>query len=419
MNKIGCNISKLIQASIIGMGAMGKGLLYQFTHTPGFRCLAIADIHLSKAVDCAKWSEVDYKIVNNLNDLNDTIRKGILAVTDNCILLSESEYADVLIEASSAIEDALRYSICAIENGKHLVLMNAEIDLIFGPYLAKLADDHHVVYSSCDGDQHGIIKQLADKIDFWGFELVMAGNIKGFLDRYSNPVKIIPEADKRNLDYKMAAAMTDGTKLSIEMALVANAMGLETKTPGMYGPRVKQVSDVFSCFNFNEIWSNRIAAVDYILGSEPGGGVFVVGYCDHPYQKEMMKYYKMGEGPFYLFYRPYHLCHVEALEWIAEACIHHKSLLRPNYGFRTNVFAYAKTGLKKGQTLDGLGGFTCYGLIDNYEVNGHNPGLPICLADHVTLKSDIKADHKILLSDIDYDPDRLDFETYFAALAVK
>ena len=128
------------------------------------------------------------------------------------------------------------FAIYALAERKHLVLMNAEIDLIYGPYLLELAQRRGVTYTSCDGDQHGVIKRLVDDLRLWGFQLVMAGNIKGFLDRYSNPKKIVPEADKRNLDYKMATAFTDGTKLNIEMALVANALGLRVHKPGMHGP---------------------------------------------------------------------------------------------------------------------------------------------------------------------------------------
>jgi predicted homoserine dehydrogenase-like protein len=138
----------------------------------------------------------------------------------------------------------------------------------------------------------------------------MAGNIKGFLDRYSNPTAIVPEADKRGLGYRMATAYTDGTKLNVEMALLANGLGLSASRPGMTGPPARHVQDALRLFDLAATHERGEAVVDYVLGAQPGGGVFVVGFCDDPYQRRMMEYYKMGPGPFFLFSRPYHLCHV-------------------------------------------------------------------------------------------------------------
>ncbi len=124
----------------------------------------------------------------------------------------------------------------------------------------------------------------------------------------------------------------------------------------------------------------------------------------------------MGDGPFYLFYRTYHLCHVEAITCIAKAFLDKRSFLQPTFGFRTNVFSYAKRTLHKGGELDGIGGYTCYGLIENRARNDSNPGLPICLANKVRLKRDVAKDEKILLDDVDYDLTSFEFDLYSKAL---
>ena len=405
-----------IRVGLIGMGAMGKGLLYQCLATPGFECVAVADLSVEKAAACARSLGMVYRVVHTASEMQEAIHRGELAVCTDGVLVANSGEVRVLIESSSAIAEAGRYCVKALESGKHLVMMNAEADLIFGPHLMRLAHEKGLAYTSCDGDQHGVIKHLVDDLELWGFTLVMAGNIKGFLDRYSNPTKIIPEADLRRLDYKMATAYTDGTKLSIEMALVANALGLRTTVPGMHGPRSEKVQDVFKLFDFPALWADRQPSVDYILGAEPGGGVYAIGYCDHPYQQDMLAYYKMGRGPFYLFYRPCHLCHVEALECVADAVLDGRSLLEPACGFRTNVYAYAKRDLRAGDTLDGIGGYTCYGMIDNCGDDSH-PGLPICLADSVTLRRDIRQDEPVLLADVDAPAGRADFELHRRARA--
>jgi predicted homoserine dehydrogenase-like protein len=410
------NLQRNIRVGIVGMGSMGKGLFYQCSITPGIECVVMADIKIERAIACAEGMGRDYRVVNNVEAMHETISQKKIAICEDGDLAARCELVELLIESSNSIAEAAQFSITALEHQKHLVLMNAEIDLIFGPYFLQLARKNGVVYTSCDGDQHGVIKHLVDDLELWGFNLVMAGNIKGFLDRYSNPTKIIPEADKRHLDYKMATAYTDGTKLCIEMALVANALGLSTFVPGMHGPQANHLQDVFHLFDFNALWKNKQPLVDYILGTEPGGGVFAIGYCEDPYQKSMLSYYKMGEGPFYLFYRPYHLCHIEAMACLAEAFLDGRSLLQPMHGFRANVYAYAKRELSQGEKLDGIGGYTCYGLIENCPQNKDSLGLPICLAEGVTLKRDVSKDERILMSDIHEVHDRFDFTLYAKAL---
>jgi predicted homoserine dehydrogenase-like protein len=412
-------LEKRIRIAIIGVGSMGKGLLYQSLITPGIQCVAIADLDIDRAISVAEEMKCNYRVARDLEGVHTAICEGLMAVCEDGDLLARCDFVDALVESSNSIIAAAQFSITALQYRKHLILMNAETDLVFGPYLLRLAQDNDVTYTSCDGDQHGVIKHLIDELELWGFDLVMAGNIKGFLDRYSDPVKIIPEADKRNLGYKMATAYTDGTKLCIEMALVANACGLGVTIPGMQGPRANDVHEVFTLFDFDSIWKSGQPVVDYILGAEPKFGVFAVGHCDNSYQAAMLSYYKMGNGPFYLFYRPYHLCHIEAMGCVAEACLDRRSVLQPDCGLRTNVYAYAKRSLRKGERLDGVGGFTCYGMIDNSDVDQTNSGLPICLADDVTLKRDISKDSKIHLGDINYEPGRLDFDLYFKAMAVR
>jgi predicted homoserine dehydrogenase-like protein len=373
-------------------------------------CVAIADLLPDKAIRCAETMGVPYQVARTEEEVESAIRQGYVAVCEDSALAAACPGVDVLVETSSAIGDAGRYAVAAAEAGKHVVMMNAEADLTFGPYLMQLAHRHGGVYTSCGGDQHGVIRKLIDEIQLWGFDLVMAGNIKGFLDRYSNPTKIVPEADIRKLDYRMATAYTDGTKLSVEMALLANAFGLRTAVPGMYGPRAADVREALTLFDLDSMEARSAPCVDYILGANPGGGVFVIGYGDHPYQRDMLKYYKMGAGPYYLFYRPYHLCHIEAMECIVDAAVDGRSLLEPLAGFRTNVFAYAKRDLRAGERLEGIGGYTCYGMIDNYG-DAHD-GLPIALAEGLVLQRDVARDGAIGMGDVGGMDGRADFELY-------
>ncbi len=411
------SLTQPIKIAIIGMGHAGKGLLCQCGMTPGIKCVAVADIAVDKATDACQALDCSYEIVEDLGSLHNVIQKGKTAVCQDGELLARCESVDVLFEATNTIAHAGRYAEMALQNGIHVLMRNAEADLTLGPYLMRVAKSNGVVYSSADGDQPGVLQRLIRDIRLWGFELVMAGNIKGFLNRYANPTNIIPEADKRFLDYKMCTAFTDGTKLAVEMAVLANALGLDTDVPGMHGPKAKELLEVFDLFDFERWHANGKAMVDYVCGSRPYGGVFVVGFSDNRYQQKMMEYFpsRLGTGPFYVFDRPYHLCHVEAMQGVLEAFMDHESLLEPTHGFRTNVYAYAKRELHKGETLDGLGGYACYGVLENITDNLVQPGIPICLANNVMLSRDVAKDEKVLMSDVIYNAQRPDFKMFALA----
>ena len=284
-------LEKEIKVAIIGVGSIGKGLVFQTHHTPGMKPVAIADIRIDRAVQCAEWLQLDYQVVTSVAELNDCIASGKVAVCDDGELVASSEQVDVLIESSNAVIQGARHALKGISSGQHIVMMNYEAELMYGPYLLQKANEAGVVYTCADGDQPTVIKKLVDEMELWGFDLVMAGNMKGFHDLYTNPVKIAPEADKRNLDHKMCSSYTDGSKLCVEMAVLANALDLRTAVPGMYGHRMKSIYDIFDHYNFEEIYANKQGVVDYVLGATPKGGVFAIGYTEDKFQQYTLDWF--------------------------------------------------------------------------------------------------------------------------------
>lgn len=431
------SLTQPIRVAVVGAGTAGKGLFYQAGVTPGIRPVGLCDIDVAKAVAVAREFGRPWRVVETPGHLEDAVSAGLVAVCEDAEMLARCDSVDVLIEACNDIAGGGRHALAAIETGKDVVMMNAEADLAFGPYLLRRAQGAGVVYTSCDGDQPGCIARLADEVRLWGFEPVMYGNIKGFLDRYADPTSIVFEAEKRSLDPKMCAGFTDGTKLCVEMALVANAYDLATMVPGMHGPRCSRVQEVLELFDLAAIRESGTPVVDYILGARPYGGVFVVGHCDDPYQIKAFTWMpaETGKGPFFVFDRPYHLVHIEAMRCVAEAFLDREALLQPRAGLKTDVYAYAKRDLRRGERLDGVGGYCCYGMIENRvgvtgpggagggpgdvatALTGRRAGLPICLSEGVTVARDIAPDDKIYLDDVLYDPERADFRIYALAAA--
>jgi predicted homoserine dehydrogenase-like protein len=101
---------------------------------------------------------------------------------------------------------------------------------------------------------------------------------------------------------------------------------------------------------------------------------------------------------------------------VADAVQDERSLLEPVCGFQTTAFAHAKRHLRAGEALDRIGGYACYGLIDNCDAGGH-AGLPICLGEDLALRRDVPQDAAILMTDVEVPEGRANFETYARALA--
>jgi predicted homoserine dehydrogenase-like protein len=405
-----------VRLGIVGIGSMGRGVVDQAHLTPGFVPAAVADLDLNRAVAAAAKLGRAWRTVNTEGELADALRAGVTAVCQDGALVAGADDIDALVECSSSVVEGAEFALTALQRHTPTVMMNAEADLMFGPLLWEEARRHGTTYTSADGDQPGVIARLVDELTLWGFDLVMCGNIKGFLRRSANPEDIKPEAAKRNLDPQMCAGYTDGSKLAIEQALLCNAFGLRVDRPGMHGPRLPSVYDVFEAFDFPALHAGGPVA-DYILGAQPDGGVFAVGHRDEAYARGMLQYLKMGDGPYYLFYRPYHLCHVETMATIAAAVLDHEALLAPEHGFRANVYAYAKTDLPSGTVLDGIGGFACYGLVENCQEHPV-PGVPIGLSDGLRLKRAVRQDERLGTDDVDWPAAHPGLDMYRQACAL-
>lgn len=355
-----------IRVALVGAGSMGRGIAQQLRQTPGMELVCVCDQdELAALAACDIYGGQATKSAAAAEQVYVTEK---LDFFDGCSF-------DVLVEATNSIAFAADACRLAIEHGQHVVLMNAEVDLALGVWLHELASHQGVVVTSDAGDPHGVLLRMLDEIKLWGFHPVMAGNIKGFLNRYATAQSLEHEAKIRRLNPIQCSAYTDGTRLNVEMALVANAAGMLPFEVGMEGPVAEDVLEVLQKFDFEKYDSSGV--VDYILGARPRGGVFVVGHCEDEQQRPYLQYYKLGEGPYYLFYRPYHLCHLETPWAIASVVLDKMPVLAPAAGRLTDVYAYAKQDLGEGQRIDhAIGGDACYGMIDicdRADAAGHIP----------------------------------------------
>jgi predicted homoserine dehydrogenase-like protein len=396
-----------IRVAVIGAGFMGQGLALQIIGVMrGMRLVAVSNRTVSQAERAYREAGVDtVKKVEGVSALEHAIRRGEYCVTDDAMLLCEADGIDAIVEATGEVEFGAKVVLKAIEHGKHVILMNAELDALVGPILKVYADRAGVIITNVDGDQPGVVMNLLRFVRCIGYNPVLAGNIKGLQDPYRTPETQRGFAEKHHQKPRMITSFADGTKLAMEMTVVANATGFKVGRRGMYGPKCTHVTEAASLFSPEQLLNGGI--VDYVLGAEPGPGVFVIGYNDHPIKRQYMHYLKMGDGPFYVFYTPYHLPHLEAPLTVARAVLFGDAATASLGGPVADVLTVAKRDLRAGEELDGIGGFTCYGVIDNADIVNRENLLPMSLAEGCRLKCDLKKDQTVTYANVMLPTDRI------------
>jgi predicted homoserine dehydrogenase-like protein len=389
-----------IRVGLVGAGYIGRGIALQIVKfITGMRLVAIYNRTLSRAEQAYKEAGVDFiKNVDTVNKLESSIAQGHYAITNDASLLCEAEGIDAIIEATGAVEFSTNVVTKAIVNCKHIILMNAELDATIGPILKVYADRAGVIITNADGDQPGVMMNLFRFVKTIGYDPVLVGNIKGLQDHYRTPETQKAFAARHSITPQMATSFADGTKISMENAVVANATGFKVGKRGMYGPNCSHVREAVNLFPVDQMLNGGL--VDYILGAEPGPGVFVLGHSEHPIRQHYMKHLKMGDGPLYVFYTPYHLCHLEVPITVARAVLFKDAAVAPLAGPVCDVITVAKRDLKAGEVLDFIGGFSCYGVIENSEICQSENLLPMGISEGCRLKRNISRDEVVTYNDV-------------------
>lgn len=393
-----------IRVALVGAGFMGKGIALQICHyVPGMALVAIANRKLHKAEKAYIEAGIsDAQAVSSVGALEENIRQGICSITDDANLVCDAEGIDAVIEVTGAVEFAANVVLRAIKNKKHVILMDAELDGTVGPILKVYADQAGVVYTNADGDQPGVIMNLYRFVKSLGVKPVLCGNIKGLHDPYRNPTTQQEFAKKWGQNPEMVTSFADGSKISFEQAIVANGTGMRVARRGMLGPSVPPgtpLKEVVTLFALTELVEGP-GIVDYVVGAEPGPGVFVLGTHDHPIQQHYLNLYKLGEGPLYLFYTPYHLCHFEVPHTVARAVLFQDAALAPMGKPQVEVVATAKVDLKSGDVIDGIGHYMTYGLCENADRCHKENLLPIGVAENCILKRAVAKDQVLTYDDV-------------------
>lgn len=412
-----------VKVGMIGAGFMGRGIANQIANSvPGMELVAIFNRNLDGAQRAyAEAGIEDFKVVTTVTELEDCVAQGKYAVTDDAMLLCQAEGIDALIEVTGTIEFGAQVVLEAIAHHKHVILMNAELDGTVGSILKVYADRAGIILSACDGDQPGVQMNLYRFVKSIGVTPLLCGNIKGLQDPYRNPTTQEGFAKKWGQKAHMVTSFADGTKISFEQAIVANATGMTVAKRGMLGYNFTGHVDEMTSMYDVDLLKELGGIVDYVVGAKPGPGVFVFGTHNDPKQMHYLNLYKLGEGPLYSFYTPYHLCHFEVPLSVARVVLFKDAVMAPLGGPLVDVITTAKIDLKAGDTLDGIGFYMTYGQCEKSAIVREQRLLPMGLAEGCRLQRDIPKDQVLTYDDVEFPAGRLcdklraEQDAYFAA----
>jgi len=404
-----------IKVGIIGAGAMAIGLTNQIRrYMPGMSVQGIYNRTPTKAQEMCRIAGYSQFIMANSNlDFEEAHSKKIPAITDNLEFLLASPHIDVIVEMTGNVFFGLQATLAAFESKKHVVSFNAELEATLGPFLKLRASEHGVKYTLADGDQPGVTLNLWRYVKMMGFEPLVCGNIKGMEDRYRTPMTQAVFAEKWGQSQDMVTSFADGTKLSFEQACIANATDMTVAKRGMTGLKSqKHIDQLVNEYDVAELRALG-GVVDYIVGAKPGPGVFVYATTEDPLSIKYLKYGKLGDGPLYSFYVPYHLLFFELAFSIVRLLDYDDITLDAEFGLKVEVITIAKDDLVEGTALDGVGGFHSYGICEKSEIVQKERLLPKGLSEGCILKRPLEKDHPITFDDVEIDQKLSKFEYYF------
>ena len=393
-----------VSIAVCGAGYLGRSLVTQFHRADGMSPALVVNRtieHAVRAYELAGYPASDVVVSDDLRQLRQAIADGRPAVASSAQVLPELGGIDLVVEATGALSYGAETIVNALNNGMDVVSMNAEVEATIGPLLHQIARENGVVYTPGDGDQPGAMLRMIEQIESFGLEVVAAINCKGNQDLHQNPDDSRPYAQRDNTSLQQTTSWGDGTKMQMENAVAANIAGLVPDVRGMHGvptTLANAARDIAAAVS----GSGRI---EYTLGGDFGGGVGVLAAntLGSELVAASLKLNKMGQGPGYFFFRPFHIAALEVPLTVAEVVVDRESVGSAPAQHVVDVVSMAKRDLKSGEELDGFGGFTTYGFLET--AGKAADFLPIGLAQDVRLNDDVAIDEPIPLAAVEFNED--------------
>ncbi len=422
-----------IRIGVIGAGTFGSMFLAQARRTPGLKLVGIAELDLAKATQTCQeigWSKEAIGYENSAGAINDSANKGKIILTDNSEELIKADL-DVIVESTGVVEAGTYHAWTAIEYGKHIVMVNIEADALLGPVLNKRAREKGLVYSMAYGDQPAIIDEMIDWARTIGVEVVCAGKGTRYQPKYhySTPETVWnyfglteEQLSTGKFNAQMYNSFLDGTKSAIEMCALANASGLVPQKNGLKFPPVgvQNLANMLKPVNDGGILEHS-GTVEVVASEQRDGspikdhlrwGVFVVFQVTTDHMRRFLSthdFVKDTSGEYAAAFRPYHLIGLELGISVAKVALRGEETGSANF-FTADVASVAKKDLKKGDVLDGEGGYTVYGRLVRAGDSITGSYLPMGLSRGAKLLQPVRKDSILTYQDVELDRCQLSYK---------
>jgi len=390
----------IAQIAIVGAGYVGTGVIQVLAGLPSVTPALVVNRDVSKGVKAFAGlgiAEEDVVVSSDVDTLRKAISNATPAVTDNYELILDLPI-NIVVEATGAIDYGTKVMLDVLAAGKDVISFNAEADCLFAFELHRQAKRNGAIYTIADGDQPGAQLRMKEQAELMGFEVTAMINCKRHLNVYQNPETGAGYSARDTTSAHMTTSFGDGTKMQIEQAVVANIASYVPAKRGMIGieSTVENAAiDISSALPEGKF-------VEFTLAGDFAAGVGVM--CRHErydLHEKAMRFYKMGDGPDYFFFRPFHLVHLELAQTISNVCLNREPLGAVESPHATEVVAMAKKDLTSGEKLDCIGGFSAYGHIDSSAgAEGH---LPMCLIEYASVNGDVAQDQPVPLKQVELD----------------
>jgi predicted homoserine dehydrogenase-like protein len=416
-----------VTVGLIGAGKFGTMFLAQARLTRGMHVVAVADLDVARArrqLATAGWP-AEAISATSLGDALKTRRTHVMPDAEALIACPGIE---VVVEATGVPPAGIRHALGAIAHGKHIVMVNVEADAVAGPLLARKAKAAGVVYSLAWGDQPALICEHVDWARACGFNVIAAGKGTRYEPHYHRSTpdtvweildKYLSITDRNSINPKMFNSFVDGTKSGIEMTAVCNATGLVPQSEGLAFPPATRFELAEVCKpraaggTLEKAGVTEVTSSVYRDGRDVPHhlalGTYVVFEGESDYARRCFKEYAMlpdSSGRYAALYRPIHMIGLELGVSVASAALRKEPTGAPT-GFRSDVVATAKRALKRGEVLDGEGGFCVWGKQVPAERSLAEGLLPLGLAHEVGLRCDLAEGECLKWSDVVYDDNDL------------
>jgi predicted homoserine dehydrogenase-like protein len=356
--------------SVIGTGFMGKGLAMAIARQEEWELSRV--LTRRNLYHCADYPYAEV-LTNSIHEL--------------------IEHSDLVVECSSDVLYGTDMIEQVMQAGLPVVTMNVDLQLTTGSYFAGKG-----IITEIEGDQPGSLAALHENVVRMGFNPLVYGNVKGFLDLNPKREDMTFWGNKQGISLDLVTSFTDGTKVQMEQALVANGLGISIAAEGLLGLPTERIEDVADILAET---AKRVGAPisEYIISRQAPPGVFIIAEYD-PRQKPYLNYFKMGDGPYYSIVIPFHMCHLEAMKTIHRVLSGGGALLNNSTNPSVSVAAIAKRKLQPGERIfKASGSFEFRG--STVRIDDHPNHIPIGLLNCAVLRREVEEGQMIQFDDVE------------------